>query len=274
MQTFNAIFTAIFDVVLAPLGHTHPWLDLLLWPVLAGIVALLVYKAVSNQAGIARSKNWIQVHLLEVVLFKDDLRVVLPSTAKALGHNVLYLGYNIVPMLVMFIPMTAVLVQLVSNYAYAPLPVGSTTVVVAKLDAAVGGVTAQDVTMDLPAGLSLDAPPVRTADGEVAWRLRLDQPGDYSLTLHAGAATETKTLAVGGEPRKVSVLRTKSWEALLYPAEAVPAADSPFKEISILARKDQAMAFFPEGESGILGWFFGVSLVAGFLLKDLFGVTL
>lgn len=274
MGLFNRISTAIFDVLLAPFGHGRPWFDLVLWPVVGGVLALLVIKAVSNQAGIERAKNFIQVHLLEVVLFRDDLRVVLPATAKSLGYNVLYLGYNIVPMLVMFIPMTAVLVQLVSNYAYAPLPVGSTTVVVAKLDADVGGVTPQDVTLDVPAGLSLDAPPVRTTDGEVAWRLRLDQPGDYTLTLHAGAATETKSLAVGGEPRKVSVLRTKSWEALLYPAEAVPAADSPFEEISIQTRKDQAMAFFPEGESGILGWFFGISLVAGFLLKDFFGVTL
>lgn len=274
MGLFNRICTAIFDVLLAPFGHGRPWFDLVLWPLLGGILALLVIKAVSNQAGITRAKNFIQVHLLEVVLFRDDLRTVLPATAKSLGYNVLYLGYNIVPMLIMFVPMTAILVQLVSNYAYAPLPVGSTALVVAKLDADVGGVTAADVKLDLPEGVTFDAPPVRTPDGEVAWRLRLDAPGDHVLTLHAGAATETKTLAVGGEPRKVSVLRTKSWEAILYPAEAVPSAESPFEEISIQARKDQAMPFFPDGESGILGWFFGVSLLAGFLLKDLFGVTL
>jgi hypothetical protein len=272
MGLFNRIATAIFDVLLAPLGHSHPWFDLLVWPVLAGIVALLVYKAISNQAGIARAKNRIQVHLLEVVLFKDDLRVVLPATAKALLQNALYLGHNIIPMLVMFAPMTAILVQIVANYGYAPLKVGETTLLVVDLDESVGA-SARDVKLELPPGLSLDAPPVRTADGEVAYRIRLDSPGDHVVKLQVGGVTEEKQVAVGGEARKVSPLRTKSWEALLYPAEPVPAADSPIYSIH-LDRRDQDLGPFPSGEGGILAWFFGFSLLAGFLLKDRFGVTL
>lgn len=270
MGMFNAISTAIFDVILAPLGHGNPWFDLLLWPTLAGIVALLVYKAVSNQAGIARAKNFIQVHLLEVVLFRDDLRVVLPAIAKSLGYNFLYLGHNVLPMVVMFVPMTAILVQIVSNYAYAPLPPGEVALVVAKVEPAS---VAKEVRLDLPPGVVLDAPPVRTVDGEVAWRLRPEQPGDHVLTLTANGQTEQKTLSVGGEARKVSVLRTRSWEALLYPAEPVPAAGSFLEEIHV-TRLDRSLTLFPDGEGGILLWFFGASLAAGFALKDRFGVTL
>lgn len=273
MSWFNAVFTTVFDVLLAPLGHGRPWFDLIVWPVIAGVVALLVYKAISNQKGIARAKTWIQVHLLEVVLFKDDLRVVLPATAKALAQNVLYLGHNIVPMLVMFAPMTAILVQIVANYGYAPLKVGETAVMVVELDDAVAGVSARDVKIELPFGLSLDAPPVRTADGEIAYRLRLDKAGDHVVKLEAGGKVEEKLVSVGGGPRKVSPLRTKSWEALLYPAEPVPAADSPIYSIH-LDKRDQDLGVFPSGEGGILLWFFGFSLLAGFLLKDRFGVTL
>ncbi len=273
MGLFNAVSSVVFDVLLAPIGHARPWFDLLVWPILAGVVALLVYKKISNQAGIARAKNGIAVHLLEVVLFKDDLRVVLPATAKALGKNALYLGYNIVPMLVMFAPMTVILVQLVSNYAYAPLPVGETALLVVKLDAEAASVAPRDVTLELPDGLSLDAPPVRTPDGEIVWRLHLDAPGDHVLTLTAGGTTEEKIVAVGGAPRKVPVLRTKSWEALLYPAEAVPAAGSPIERIAI-DRLDRDLGWLPSGEGGILAWFFGFSLLAGFALKDRFGVTL
>ncbi len=274
MTLFNALATAVFDVILAPLGHARPWFDLVLWPLLGGIVALLVIKAVSNQAGITKAKTFIQVHLLEVVLFRDDLRTVLPATVKSLWYNVKYLGFNIVPMFVMFVPMTTILVQLVSNYAYAPLPVGETATVVVELDAAVPGVSPRDVTLELPAGVSVDAGPVRTVDGEVAWRLQLHEAGDHVLKVHAGPVVEEKLLQVGGAARKISVLRTKSWEAILYPAEAVPAADSPIYSISVLDRRDQPLGPFPAGEGGILLWFFGVSLLAGFLLKDLFGVTL
>jgi hypothetical protein len=268
MRLFNAFFSAIFDVVLAPFGHGFAAFDLLVWPALAGVVALLVYKAVSNQAGITRAKNGIQVHLLEVVLWRDDLGTVVTATAKTLLQNALYVGYNILPMVVMFVPMTGILVQIVANYAYSPLQVGEPTLLVADL---AEGTNPKDVTLTLPDGVVLDAPPVRSTDGEVAWRLVPELAGDHVLTLTAGGATETITLSAGGEARKVTVLRTTSWEAVLYPAENVPAA--PFEELR-LDRRDRSLAFFPDGEGGILLWFFGFSLAAGFALKDKFGVTL
>lgn len=273
MRVFNAVSSNIFDVLLAPLGHGRPWFDLLLWPILGGIVALLVYKKVSNQAGIARAKKAISVHLLEIVLFKDDLGVVLGATARAMMKNGLYVAYNIVPMLVMIAPMTVILVQLVANYSDAPLPVGSTMVLVAELDPAVPGVKPRDVELDVPEGITLDAPPVRTADGTVAWRLRLDQPGDHVLSVRAAAVTEPITVSVGGAPRKVTTRRTKGWEALLYPAGPVPTADSPIYSLTV-DRREQDLGVLPGGEGGILAWFFISSLVAGFALKDRFGVTL
>ncbi len=274
MALFNQLTTALFDVLLAPLGHGRPWFDLALWPVLGGIAALLVIKAVSNQGGITRAKGLIQVHLLEVVLFRDDLRTVFPATAKALGYNLRYLAYNVVPMLVMIVPMTTILVQLVSHYAYAPLRVGDSVTMIVELDDTVGGVTPAEVTLDLPDGVVLEAPPVRTADGTIAWRLSTTKAGDHVLRVRAGASVEDKLLSVGGPARKVSVLRTKGWEALLYPSESVPVAGSPIASLSILNRRDAPLGPFPVGESGILAWFFGASLLAGFLLKDRFGVVL
>lgn len=268
MGLFNQIFTAVFDVLLTPFGFDLYWLDLTVWPVLGGVVALLVYKAVSNQAGITRAKNGIQVHLLEVVLYKDDLLGVLGSTARALGKNAQYVGYNILPMVVMFVPMTIVLVQLVSTYAFAPVAVGETVTLFVHLDK---GVPAKDAALELPEGVLSDAPPVRTPDGEVAWRLRAAAEGDHVLKVRVGDAVEEKTLSVGGAPRKVSPIRTRSWEALLYPAEAVPTA--PFYSLEI-AHPTRQLPLFPDGEEGLLLWFFGASLAAGFALKDKFGVTL
>jgi hypothetical protein len=71
----------------------------------------------------------------------------------------------------------------------------------------------------------------------------------------------------------VPVLRTKSWEALLYPGEAVLPANSAVQRISF-AYPQRDLGFLPGGELGILATFFGVSLLAGFSLKGRFGVTL
>jgi hypothetical protein len=268
---FNHVASAIFDVVLAPFGHRQAWFDLLLWPLLAGIVALLVYKRVSNQAGIARAKNGITVHLLEVMLYRDDLVGVLVSTAKAMGQNMLYLAHNLLPMLVMFVPMMAILVQLVSHYALDPVPAGSVQLLSARIDPA-AHVKATDVRLELPAGVTLDAPPVRTPNGEIVWRLRAETAGDYVLRIHVGDEVIEQGLAVGGGPRKVPVMRTKSWEALLYPGEApLPRTSSLYS--ADLHYPDRVLRFFPSGEGGILAWFFIASLAAGFALKNRFGVT-
>ena len=119
MNVFNAAMSAVFDVLLAPFGHRWVGFDLVVWPVLAGIVALLVYKRLSNQAGIARAKKGIVVNLLEVMLFRDDLLGVLRSTARAMGKNLVYLGHNLLPMAVMLVPMTAIMVQLVAMFTGA-----------------------------------------------------------------------------------------------------------------------------------------------------------
>jgi hypothetical protein len=272
VATWNDVSSVFFDALLAPFGHGPAWFDLLLWSALAGVFALLVYKRVSNQRGIERAKQRIQVHLYEIRLFRHDPRVVLASTARVLLRNGVYLGHNLVPMAVLLVPMLAVLAQLEANYAFDPVPVGSVELLEVRLEPK-AGVSARDVRLDLPAGVALDAPPVRTADGEIFWRLRAEAAGDHVLSLQAGGETLTKTWAVGGAHRKVPVKRSKGFDAFLYPGEPALAAGSPVRSIA-LAYPERDLGLLPGGELGILATFFGLSLVAGFALKGPLGVTL
>ena len=272
MAAWNRISSALFDRLLAPFGHGWAWFDLLLWPLLMGVLALVVYKHVSNQAGIERAKNRIAAHLYEIRLFRHDPLVVLGSTGKIFLRNGIYLAHNLLPLLVLLLPMLAVLAQLEANYAFAPAPVGSVQLLVARMDEKDTG-AAREVRLELPAGVVLDAPPVRTPDGEIFWRLRAEAPGDHVLSLMVDGETITKRWAVGGEPRKVPLLRTKSWEAFLYPGEPALARSSPLETVS-LVYPEREIDLLPDGELGILATFFAVSLLAGFALKGPFGVTL
>jgi hypothetical protein len=272
MQAWNDLVSAVFDVLLAPFGHGPAWFDLVVWPVLAGVLALVVYKRVSNQAGIAREKQRIAGHLYEVRLFRHDPLVVLAATGRIFVRNAVYLGHNALPLLVLLVPMLAILAQLEANYAFAPAPVGTVDLLAVKLDPR-SQVAARDVSLELPDGVALDAPPVRTPDGEIFWRLRAEAAGDHALTIRMGDETLVKTWAVGGPHRKVPVKRTKSWEAFLYPGEPALARSSPVHTIA-LAYPERELALLPGGELGILATFFGLSLLAGFALKGRFGVTL
>jgi hypothetical protein len=275
MQTYNDIASAIFDFLLAPFGHRFPVFDLLLWPVIMGIVALVVYKHVSNQTAIARVKKQISMHLLEIRLFSHDIVQVLESTATILWKNTLYIAHNLTPMVVLLIPMVAVMVQLVAHYAYEPARPGSTNLLHLQLDPQATDLTGltRDVSLELPAGVKLEAPPVRTADGQVFWRLRAQEAGDHVVQVQVGGDTFEKGWAVGGDARKVPAKRLRSWEALLYPGEPAIPADAPILSIE-LQTDTRPLTFFPEGEFGILMWAMVLSLAAGVALKGVFGVTL
>jgi len=271
MQLYNQISSAIFDALYAPFGHEYPAFDLLLWPVVMGVVALVVFKYVSNQKAIARVKKQISMHLIEIRLFSHDLVQVLKSTCMIIGKNSVYVGHNLLPMVVMLPPMGALMVQLVTNYGYAPSPIGAVELLRLELDPESSGL-ASGVSLKLPAGVSLDAPMVRSADGQVYWRVRADEPGDHVFQITVGGEVYEKGWAVGGGPRKIPVKRLRSAEALLYPAEAAIPSSAPIVSIE-MQTPVRSLAYFPDGEGGILLWSFAVSILAALALKPVFGVT-
>ncbi len=271
MQAYNSVSSRIFDFLLAPFGHRLAGFDLLLWPLIMGIVALQVYKVASNQAAIARVKKQISMHLLEIRLFSHDILQVLKSTGAILVRNTFYIGHNLLPMAVMIVPMLAIMVQLVAHYAYAPSPPGSVELLRVQLDPA-AGLSPRQVSLELPAGVALDAPPVPTADGRIFWRLRAEREGDHLLRVRVGGAAFEKHWAVGGEPRKIPLKRLRGWDAVLYPGEAPIPAAAPVRSLELDVHT-RALRFFPDGEAGIVLWFLALSLAAGFGLRGLFGVT-
>src|SRR5262249_4926245 len=178
MQTFNRIANGLFDPLLAPFGHAHPAFDLVVWPALMGVLAMAVYKAVSNQKALARVKSQISMRLLEIRLFSHDILQVLRSTGMIVLKNFVYLGNHMLPMVIMFAPFVVILAQLVSHYAYDPSPIGSVELLHVQLDPD-AAVATRDAVLALPDGVALDAPPVATADHQVFWRLRAERPGDH-----------------------------------------------------------------------------------------------
>jgi hypothetical protein len=271
-QYFNDASNAVFDLILAPFGHEIAAFDLLVWPTLVGVLAMVVYKKVSNQQAIIAVKRQISMHLLEIRLFRDDMLQVVKSTVLIVLKNPLYIGHNLLPVAVMLVPMMTILFQLVAHYGYAPSAVGDIEMLRLKLDPA-AAVSVEEVSLKLPAGISLEAPAVRTADGQVFWRVRADKPGDHILQIQVGEEVVEKGWAVGGDLRKVPVMRVRNWEAVLYPSEDVLPAAGPVVSVE-LAMVTRQMAFFPDGELGILTWVFVLSLLVGIAIKDYFGVTL
>jgi hypothetical protein len=122
-------------------------------------------------------------------------------------------------------------------------------------------------------GMEIMTDSERTADGQVFWRVRADQPGDHVFKVRVGDEIYEKGWAVGGDARKIPVKRLRNWEAVLYPGEAAIPSGAPILSLE-LDMHTRPLDFVWDGEFGILMWAMVLSLVAGVALKDFFGVTL
>jgi len=273
MSILNTILGHIFDVLLYPYRSLNPMFGLTLVSAIASVGMLLGYRATSNQPAIEAVKRKIIAGLFEIRLFNDDLAAILRAQGGILKHNLRYLGLNLVPMVFMIVPFVLVVAQLQFHYGYKGLLPGDTTTLrVTMTDASDA---APDLSLQTPEGISIDSDRVWIpSQREVAWRLRVEQPGTYDLTLQTANETIGKRLVASDQVvrRSPERLAPGFWNQLIYPAEAPLPAASAVHAIHI---------DYPDRSVGLFGFethwlvvFFILTIVLAFALKGWFGVTI
>lgn len=95
---------------------------------------LIIFRYTSNQEKIKETKDRIKAHLLEIRLFKDDLRILLSAQKSILLYNVNYMKHALKPMVFMIIPVAIILIQLDGWFGYRPLRLGESAIISVKLD--------------------------------------------------------------------------------------------------------------------------------------------
>jgi hypothetical protein len=268
LNGFNSAATSLFDVLFSATDWAGSATTLIFWSGVFGVLALLVFKRISWQKGIAASKDKIKAHMIEIRLYQDDLVVVASAVSKVVLRNFVYLGLNFGPILPLAVPFMVMTAQCVVRYAYEPLPVHARD---AKVLAGRGtmlqielapGVATTDLKVTLPEGLRALSPLVRTSDGRAFQEFVAVAPGQHEIVLEHGGARETKLVVAGTEaPRAMQPRRVSSRDSfaisdadrlpLLWPAEPAFASDSPFRVVAI-AYPYRDQGWLPDGEGGIL----------------------
>lgn len=293
MNAVNGALNALFDALLTPLEWAGQATALIVFSGVFGVLALLVFKQISWQAGIKLAKDKIKGHVIAIRLYQDDLVVVAKSVGSVLVRNVQYLGLNFGPFLPLAIPFVFVSAQFVVRYAYAPLPlvareteVMSGRGVLLEIELASGRADQiRDLKVTLPPGLRAVSPLVRSkSDGRAYQEFVASDAGQHEIVLELGGVRETKLVVAGVEapramqPRRVSsadwlaVSDPDRWPAL-WPAEPAFESDSPFRVVSI-AYPYRDQGWLPEGEFGILLTFVLASMVFGFAALKPLGVQI
>ena len=276
MGAINSGLNVLMDIVCLPFLGIAPIWAMLVISLVSGVLMVWIYGKTSNQTALHTLRNRVRGNLIAVKLFQDDISVVLKMQWRILKDTLLSFRYQLVPILVLIVPVLLIMIQLNLRFAIQPLKPGATTTITATLQ----GLSPVDeqITLEAPDGVVVETEAVRIeAKSEVSWRVRGVEPGRHQLTVRAGEHAEEKELVVGESWGKVSPLRTGKgfFDSLLWPGEPPIASQSPFETIAI----EQAQALplpLP-----LIGWhwhwmihFLVFSILFGFAFKGVLGVEL
>lgn len=268
----NRILNGAFDAMLWPFRSLDPLWGLTAVSLLTGVLMLWIFGRVSDQDSIRSVRDRIRGNLIGIRLFGDDLGMLFRLQARIFRQTMTYLRFAMLPMVVLLVPVLLVLVQLNLRFAVRPLVPGEAAVV--KLTLRGASPFDQGVSLEAPTGVSVETPGVRMPDrGEVAWRVRAVEPGEYQLTARAGGDEVGKRIVVGDGWRAISPLRSSSWvDLLLYPGEPPIPSGNGIRSVEV-GYSALPLSLFGFGVDWLL-FFFVASIAFGFAFRRPLGVEI
>ena len=256
---------AIVSVFASPLAMV------VAFSIVIGLLMIVLFGYTSDQKAIGIAKDQLKAHLLAVRLFQDQLHVVMGSYGRILRGTGRYLKLAFMPLLYVILPITFLIVQLDRYLGSTAIQPDAAFLLTARLT---NPDAINDVALELPPEVTMTAPPVHVpAAREVVWRLSASKDGAYDLKLAAGGQTVTKALKVSNDVVRVSPVRLRAqfWERIFSSAESALPDNSPIAAVAI-DYPDRNIDLFGYYEMNWIWLFFILSMIAGFIFKEILGI--
>ena len=272
MNLLNSATRFLVESFVSLFGDAHPLVSLTPLSILVGIAMLWVFGKTSNQKAILRAKRKMQAYLLELRLYGDDPRLLFTAQKNLIVSNLRYMGLMFVPAIYLTLPMVLLLFHLDAVYGIAPLEVGRSAIVTVQAAGRLAP-TVEAPKLKAPVGVEVETAAVRALDaGEFSWRIRAKAEEDGVLRFDWNGRSWESDISTGGGMRYVSHSRESS---------ALNSVASPGQDLLDVEQIESVSINYPAKEihTGSLSlhwlvWFLVISIVAAYLLKDLFGVAI
>lgn len=275
MRLLNQLVGAVAAALLYPFRGLPPIVGLAFVSLLTSIAILLVFRRTSDQAALRRVKNRIVAGILEIRLFRDDLRLIMRAQRDILRSSFTYFRLSLVPMLWVILPVLLLMIQLQFHYGYRPLEPGQSAILRVSLADGLDSTAASQLMLEASDGVAVATPLLLIpSEAEADWRVLVTESGAHEARLQLEGLVITKSIAVGSASGRISPRRPSgAWfDQLLYPVEAPVPADAPFASIEV---------DYPAATVNLLGWhthwmvaFFILTLAFAFALQKPLRVTI
>ena len=260
------------DLIVIPLARGSADWQLFWISFVAGVLFLLAYGAVSNQKKLKQVKSKIAAALLEVVLYRHNLRALLAAQRDLLVNGVRYFLLAVPPILILIVPCLLLLANLNMRFGARALNPGESALLSVQLK---DRKVLYRTSLAAPEGV-LVSPPVRIAESEkIVWRVTAQTPQNSALKIRLGdSGSEFSADLLSGKTHKYVPTASYNawWERLLYPDTSVAPASALIESISLS---------YPEASTALFGlkmhWiaiFAIVSILSGILASRVFRVEI
>lgn len=259
-------------IVVKPLSKLpHIW-GVVFLSILTGLALLIIFKRISNQSGIAAAKSRISAHLLEILLYRDDVNRSFFALLNLLKYNLKYLGYAFKPLLIMSPVMFILYIQLSSLYAFRPILVGEQIIITISCRSSV---PLENVLLLENEGFKIKSSPLRMLkEHQIQWKIEAMREGISELTFRWNDEQVNKRLVAGKSfiPLAAQRIAENDPKTILHIAEPSLPEESFLKSVSI---------DYPRRVFSLFGrhwsWFtlfLMITLLTGFSFKNKLGVNL
>jgi hypothetical protein len=266
-MTYAAAIAALNLALLA-----SPLAIVIVLSLVVGLLMVVVFGYTSDQKAIGIAKDQLKAHLLAVRLYRDQIPVVMGSYGKILRGTGRYLKLAFMPLLYVIAPIIFLMVQVDRYLGYTPIPTNAPFLLTVHTRSSE---VLNDATLDLPPEITMTAPAVHIpAESEIVWRLAGSREGRNEVKIADGGESVEKAVCIGSDLARISTVRLRGhfWERMFTSAEPALPENSPIESISIN---------YPDRNIEIAGYgmnwiwlFFILSMVAGFIFKELLGIQI
>ena len=275
VAAIQSVLAAVMSFLWKPLSVLSPGWQLVVVSVVFGIIMVLAYGRVSNQAAIKRVKEQIGASLLEVVLFRRDVRISLAAQFSLLLAGIRYFLLAMAPVLILALPFALILGHVNLRLGARPLSPGEEAILAVSVKK---GSDLRQIQLIAPEGLAIEGPVRVPKTSSLYWRIQPRTDGAFPLRLASGTQGGIDESVVSGSaqgtPAAGIFLSASDWPSqILFPngggGQALRAA--PFEMIE-LSYPQREYTFAGVSMSWITA-FLVVSILAGYAGSRVFGIS-